>query len=236
MQHAAVVGHDLHIHIGTVDFSCAKAPVGKAEQLLNGPQHGDQGGQEVGGHIQHRAAALFVKEARVGVPQVGAGAHVVGRHADDLPDLAVIDQLPDSLELRGQEGVRGAAHKQALFFRKSHNLMGLLQAGSQRFLAVDVLAGLQGLHGQTVVGAGVGENQDNVHRRVCQHLLRGVDLGDVPALCRRLGCFRVQIRAAHRAYILVHRAQVAQIGIAEGAAADHAQAANFVSHCSSLQY
>ncbi len=164
------------------------------------------------------------------MPEVGAGSHIVGRDADDLADGALVQQLAHGLELRGQEGVGRGAHKETLFRGKFHDLIGLLEACGQGLFAVDMFAGLQGGHGQAVVGGGVGEDDDDVHLGVRQHLLRGVDLGHVPARSGGLGGLHVQIRAAHRAQILEHGTQSAEIVVAVHAGADDAVTENFFFH------
>ena len=155
------------------------------------------------------------------MPEIGAGADVVCRDADDLADGALVQQPAHGLELGGQEGVGRGADEEALGSGKLDDLVCLLEAVGQGLFAVDVLAGLQGGHGQAVVGGGIGEDDDDVHLRVCQHLVGGVNLGDVPARGGCLGGLRVQVRAAHRPQVLEHRAERSKIVIAVYPCPDH---------------
>ena len=176
------------------------------------------------------ADALLVEVARVGVPEVRAGADVVCGDADDLADGALIQELAHGLEFGGQEGVGRGTHKEALRSGKLDDLIRLLQARGQGLFAVDMLAGLQGSHGQAVVGGGVGENDDDVHLGIRQHFLRRVDLGDVPARGGGLGGLHVQVRAAHGAQVFEHGAEGAEVVVAVDTGADDAIAKNFFFH------
>ena len=176
------------------------------------------------------ADALLVEVARVGVPEVRAGADVVCGDADDLADGALIQELAHGLELGSQEGVGSGADEEALLFCKLDDLVGLLEAVGQGLFAVDMLAGLQRCHGQAVVGGGIGEDDDDVDLGVIKHLLGSVDLGDVPALGRCLGGLHVQVRAAHGAQVFEHGAEGAEVVVAVDTGADDAIAKNFFFH------
>ena len=213
-----------------MDVPDVPAAVCVAEETVERAQERHQRRQEVGSHIQRRAAALLIQETCVRVPEVRPGADIVCGYIDDLADCAFIDELPDSLEFRAEEGVRRCADEKTLLFGIFHDLIGLFQAGGQGLLTVDMLAGLQRLHGQAVVGGGIGENKDDVDFGIRHHLVGGVYLGNVPALCRGPGCLRVQIGTAHRAHVLVHGAEIPQIMVAIGAGADDAESENFFFH------
>ena len=74
----------------------------------------DQGGQVVGAHVEHRAAAGLVVELGIGVPALVAVAQHEGGGGHRLADPAVVDQLAAGLDAAAQEGVGRAADAQAL--------------------------------------------------------------------------------------------------------------------------
>ena len=84
-----------------------------AADARDGAEQVDEVGDVVGPHVEHRAAAAEVIEARIGMPALVAGAHEEGRPADRAADQAVVDALARGLMGAAEERVGRAAETQA---------------------------------------------------------------------------------------------------------------------------
>ena len=181
-------------------------------QPLDSAHEVDQGGDVVGAHVHHGAAAVLVEELGIGMPALGASAHHEGRSPHDLPDSPLVDELTAGLDARAQEGVGCAADHKTALLRQLHQLHALLPGSPQRLFGVDVLPRQQSGLGDLVVLVGAGEIQHDIHLGIGEQLVHiFVELGDTVLLDGRFGALTDQIAHADDLDPVKHLGNVLQI-------------------------
>jgi hypothetical protein len=168
----------------------------------------------------------------LGCQRSAPGADIVCRHVDDLADGAFVQQFSNRLN-SGVRKVSGAEPTKRPFSAANSTIIGLFKAVGQGLFAVYMLAGLQGGHGQAVVGSGVGQNDDDINFGIRQHFFGGVDFGNIPACSGSFCRFGVQVRTAHRAQVFEHGTEGAEVMVAIDAGTNYAIAKNSFFHLQS---
>ena len=159
------------------------------------------------------------------MPGLGPWAHHEGGGGNRLADFALVDQGANGLMTAAQKGVRGAADSQSCRLGSGKHPFALGNIETERLFAIGVFAGFKRRQIDVAVGSGNGEVEDHFHivprqQRVYRHR-RYAELGF--NLFRRIG---VQVRAADELQHVECR-RGAQIGGADGAAADETDAHRF---------
>ena len=147
-------------------------------------------------------------------------------HADRLADGLLVEEVAAGLQPRAQKGVRGAAGTQVLRPGEGGQRRAVLAVGRQRLLAVDVLAGLEGLAADRGVRGGDRQVDDDLDLRFSQQFLDGISLGKVVLRGLRPRAGKVQVRAGGDLEV-VELVDVPAIDAADVAAADDADLCSF---------
>ena len=194
---------------------------GEAGDLGDGAEEVDQGGEVVGAHIEHRAAADLVVELGVGVPGFVAGGEHEGGEGDGAADGAGVEEVAGGLLAGAEEGVGGAADAEVFLLGEIEDLAAFGAVDAEGFFGVGVFAGVERLEGDGDVGLGDGEVEDDVDGGVGHELVDGAGGGDV--VLGGLGAGAVHVEVGDGGHVEDGEVLGAvEIGVGDGAAADNA--------------
>ena len=158
------------------------------------------------------------------MPVLVAVAGHVGGGADDLADEAVVDDLAAGHDAGAEDGVGGGAGAELALFRLGEDGFAFLVGEGVGLFAVGVLAGAKGAEIDGGVDGGDGEVEDGVDIGIGDELVDGEDALDLMLGGALAGAFRVEVAAGGDAGEVREGSEALEVGVADGAAADEAEA------------
>ena len=152
------------------DDALGPRPRRNAADASHRPEKIDEVGDIIGSHVEHRAAAGEVIEARVGMPALVARAHEERGAADRPADQPFVDRTARGLMGAAEERVGRAAEPQALWPpRRRSGRRASASADAERLLRMDVLAGGERLQADLDMRLRDREIEDDLDGRIGEH-------------------------------------------------------------------